>query len=311
MIELKIEDPKELAYWSILNAYFWRQSIHAINLIKSVISVSGIFENGFLKTKKYYESSKELQKFLRDRIGKSIDVYEREVMEVNSQGVTLIPYNDERYPQLLKLIPHPPLMLYHKGPLMDFSNCIAVVGRRKLSSYGHILARDISRKLVKEGYTIVSGLARGVDTEAHVGALHEGGKTIAVLPCNFNQIYPEENSNLLLDVLINGCALSMTPPHTELEKSRFVHRNRIISGISKAVIIAETDGVGGSARQIEFAFRQKKVVFILKPKGNAEAVIGFEKFVNEGAIPFNTPEDLILKIKNGSNFKTANQMKLD
>jgi DNA processing protein len=295
---MKIDDVRELAYWSILNNYFWRKSQEALQVIKNVDSISKLFENGFLKSKEYSKLSEEAKIIFKQYIGKDIDMYEREAASSIKQNINLIPYSDERYPTLLHDVPNPPLLLYHKGPLLDFTNCIALVGRRNLSSYGHIKAREIARKLAKENYTVVSGLARGVDTEAHVGALQEDGKTIAVLPTNFNEIYPNENINLLLDITVKGAAITMTPPHVSLVKSRFVHRNRIISGMSKAVIIAETDGFGGSARQIEFSEGQNRPTFILKPKGNAEAVEGYEKYMKQGLISFTEPEELIEMIKN-------------
>jgi DNA processing protein len=223
--------------------------------------------------------------------------YQRIIDSSEKTGVTIIRYVDKEYPQLLRsaedhfhAFQDPPLVLFHKGTLFDFENCVGIVGTRECSLYGHIMARRLGRAVARLGYTVVSGLARGVDTEAHCGALEvPGGKTVSILAW-MNPVYPAENTELSNDIAARGALLSERYlPGTKFGTTapgNFVERNRIISGISRCIIAVESGPEGGSVHQARIARAQGRKVFVVKPKkGNKRALEGFKLLTSEGATP--------------------------
>jgi DNA processing protein len=233
-------------------------------------------------------SSKTLEecKKLKDRLDKG--------------GIRLIKFFDADFPVQLKMLrgqkEGTPILLLHHGVLTKFQRCVAIVGTRVLSQYGHMMARKLAKQLATEGCTIVSGLARGTDTEAHCGALEAArGRTIAVAAW-LEPIYPEENIELASDITKHGCVVSefyAAGPGGAIPSS-FVRRNRITSGLSDCVIAIESDEKGGTAHQVEFALSQKRKVFVLKPRaGDARAQRGYLYFVKKGAVPFKKAETIL------------------
>lgn len=236
----------------------------------------------------------KINNFINSASKVDIDQYQKRISELIDNGVSIIPIFDDRYPQLLKLIDKPPLVIYAKGSMSQFEKCVAIAGSRNLSHYGHKIAREISREIAKEGYIVVSGLARGTDTEAHCGALDVGGRTIAVLPNSIANIYPDENERLSQDIMNNGALISESAGIRKLQKYNFVERNRITSGMSIALLLIESSDVGGTAHQFKFALKQKKPVFALKPReGDLYAMAGHNKFVKEGATSVEYISDIV------------------
>jgi DNA processing protein len=164
------------------------------------------------------------------------------------------------------------------------------------------MARVLCQELAHAGYTIVSGLARGTDTEAHCGALDVGGKTIAVMANNINEIYPPENEKLSLDIIKSGALLSESTVFKKLERSNFVLRNRITSGLSKCLVVIESGDTRGTMHQINIASEQHKPIFLLKPiEMNNAFTNDFIDFLKLGAIPFNSSNEILNKIQNNYN----------
>ena len=224
----------------------------------------------------------------------NFSAYKSEIIRIENSGVNLIPFYSEKYPERLKEISDPPFLLYHKGTLIDYNNCVAIVGTRNLSHYGHKRAREISNILAKNGYTIVSGLARGTDTEAHCGALDAGGKTIAILAGHIEDIFPKENSKLSSDILESGAILSEISTFEKTHKGRFIERNRLTSGISECVIVIESEGTGGTLHQVNLAIEQGRKVFVLEPlETDKKAFKGFKEFIKLGAVPFNSVDTIL------------------
>ena len=219
---------------------------------------------------------------------------------LKKRSVKLVKFFDEDYPPQLRSLRSqkegPPILLLHSGTLTDFQKCVAIVGTRVLSHYGHMMARKLAKQLAGKGFTIVSGLARGTDTEAHCGALEATrGRTIAIPPW-FEPIYPGENSELANDIRKRGCILSefYAAVAGGLIRSAFVKRNRITSGLSGCVIAIESDETGGTAHQVELALAQGRVVFVLKPRsGDTRAQRGYKRFVKQGAAPFKNIETIL------------------
>lgn len=237
-------------------------------------------------------------------------LYQDEIMRIEQSDIHLILQDSAKYPEKLRCIDDPPILLYHKGKLMDFDNCVAITGRRSVSDYGRKKSREISRFIAKNGYTIVSGLALGVDTEAHHGALEVGGKTIAILAGDVESISPKANTKLASDILESGAILSEISKIEKIHKGRFIERNRLISGISECLIVIESNGTGGTKHQVNLAMKQGKKVFVMKPTGTDEdAMNGFREFVKCGAMPFESPDTIIDFLAN--NKVTPKKMTLD
>lgn len=283
----------ELTLLSILNDYNKFQYNEVIELLDKFQSINKIFEIPQNELERVV-THKKASKFIEFRDKFNYEAYSKFINELRHKNISIFPFYHEKYPTLLKDIKNPPLVLFHKGSLMDFSNCIAVVGTRNLSHYGHKMARKLCQELAQSGYTIVSGLARGTDTEAHCGALDVGGNTIAVMANNINDIYPPENEKLGLDIVKSGALLSEITTFRKLERSNFVLRNRITSGMSKCVVVIESGSTKGTTHQINIASEQQRPTFVLKPiKLDNTNAIDFNNFVNMGVIPFSSSNEIL------------------
>jgi DNA processing protein len=241
---------------------------------------------------------KAYQKIRESLSNTDLSMYADEVARILTSGTHLIPYDSDQYPDQLKDLADPPLLLYHKGNLMDFKNCIAIIGTRSPSEYGKTVARQLSSSFVRSGYTIVSGLAAGIDTEAHRGALADGGKTIAILAGHIDDIYPRSNYSLSEEIMQTGAIISEVSAFVKTHKGRFISRNRLTSGLSQCVIAVESHGGGGTLRQVTTAQSQGKPVFVCRPDGgNTESAKGFAELCNRGAIPIDSADDVIYHLK--------------
>ena len=173
---------------------------------------------------------------------------------MQSAGVQAICIEDEKYPQILKEIADAPLVLYIKGsPECLVSPAVAIVGSRRASLYGMGMAQVFAAKLAESGLTVVSGMARGIDTAAHQGAIKAGGVTIAVLGCGLNYVYPPENDLLAKSIFNTGAVISEFPMETPPASFNFPRRNRIISGLSRGVLVVEAALKSGALITSDFA----------------------------------------------------------
>lgn len=223
---------------------------------------------------------------------------ERDLHRLEERGISVIAYSEDNYPIKLKKITNPPLILYHKGKLKRFEKCIAIVGKRNSTYFGRKNAREFAQKLAEQRYIIVSGLARGIDTEAHLGCLDSNGNTIAVLAGDVDSVYPPENRELAIDIANSGAIISEY--EGGYQQKRFIERNRIISGLSECVTIVESDGTGGTAHQFNLAVQQHRPVFVLKPLDKSRiSWKGYVDFVNKGGISVESVDELLSKLKTG------------
>ena len=174
-------------------------------------------------------------------------------------------YDDEKYPRTLKEIYNPPKKLYVNGNIENFNSpCLAVVGSRNNTEYGEKWCKYFVKEFVKYGITIVSGMAVGIDAIAHKTALKYGGKTIAVLPSGFNNIFPKENMELYKQILnSNNTAVTEYASNTKANSKRFLERNRIVSGLSLAVLVVEAAYRSGTSVTARIALSQGKKVFCI------------------------------------------------
>lgn len=202
--------------------------------------------------------------------------------------------SNKQYPALLKEIANPPKQLYMLGLLPRSAPCIAIVGSRKFTAYGKEVTARLAYDLASIGITVVSGLALGVDTIAHKAALEANGKTVAVLGCGLDQIYPLSNRDLAKRILAGGGALlseyeAGTPPY----KSNFPARNRIITGISLGVVITEAAAHSGALITANFALEQDRLVFAVPGAITSKSSEGANNLLKSGAIPVTEARDVL------------------
>jgi DNA processing protein len=209
--------------------------------------------------------------------------------------ITAITINNENYPKLLKEISDPPPIIYVKGNtdiLNDLS--IGIVGSRKATNIGKDITFFLAQKLSQKGITVISGLAEGIDSEAHLGAIAGYGKTIAVLGNSLDYIYPASNNYLAKKIIDNGGAIiSEYFPYTKTEKYFFVARNRIISGLSKGVLITEATEKSGALITADFAIEQNRNVYSIPGDITKKQSVGTNYLLKQGAKVVTTPSDIL------------------
>lgn len=205
-----------------------------------------------------------------------------------------IPLGDSRYPLLLASIKDPPAVLYALGnpDLLDL-RAVAVVGSRKASEYGRWTAASLGGLLAGRGVAVVSGLAAGIDAEAHRGALEAGGPTIAVMGCGIDLCYPAANRPLWREIRKRGLILSEYPPGTKAAPYTFPRRNRIISGLCEATVVAGAGLHSGALITAELAVDQGRWVYAVPGNINSLFQTGSNQLLREGAIPLTVLADLL------------------
>lgn len=233
----------------------------------------------------------------------SLEMAENIVRETQKRGYEVIGYDDEKYPNRLRNIYASPAVLYVSGDLGDIDNSVlvAVVGSRVPSPYGHDAAVKISSEIAKSGITVVSGLADGIDTAAHIGTVKAGGKTIAVLGCGLDVYYPKVNAKLQNYIAKNGAVISEYPLGTKPNSCNFPIRNRIISGISLGVLVVEASVRSGSLITANCAVEQGKDVFSVPGSIFSDLSRGTFKLLYEGAIPVSCGNDIVNEYKRQYN----------
>jgi DNA processing protein len=222
------------------------------------------------------------------------DPLKTELDLIAALGIRVLPYTHPDYPPPLAEIYDPPVVLFLRGELSAadaFS--IGIVGSRRATAYGRDVAERLARELAEVGFTIVSGLARGVDTAAHAGALSAGGRTVGVLGCGVDIAYPASNRGLIERMAKEGAVLSEFAPGTTPDAWRFPARNRIISGLSKGVLIIESPENSGAMITINYALEQGREVFAVP--GNVETGLnaGCHRLLREGACLVEKAQDVL------------------
>ncbi len=213
---------------------------------------------------------------------------------IEAQGIKILTWMDEAYPTRLKEIDQPPPVLYIRGDyLMDDLFAVAIVGTRKITPYGRQVTEEIASYLASNGITVVSGLARGVDAVAHQAALKAGGRTIAVLGSGVDKIYPPEHRGLAEQMMTCGAVISDYAVGTPPDASNFPPRNRIISGLSLAVVVIEAAETSGALITAEFAAAQGREIFAVPGSILAPQSKGTNRLIRNGAQPLLTPVDLM------------------
>jgi len=201
--------------------------------------------------------------------------------------------NSPEYPDELKNIYYPPKSLYVKGLALDsLQPRVAIVGSRKCTAYGRAIAGELARDLAAMGIVVVSGLAKGIDAAAHSGALRTG-KTISVLGCGFDFIYPKENKNLYQLIPEQGAIITEYPDDTPPISQNFPGRNRIISGLSLGVIVVEATRKSGALITADFALEQNKEVMVVPGHIKSPSSAGCHELIKAGAALVTTADDVL------------------
>ncbi|MCK4904958.1 DNA-processing protein DprA [bacterium] len=209
----------------------------------------------------------------------------QEISLIEKLGIEIITFQDSDYPPLLKNISSFPLLLYVKGNFQeqDYKMPIAIVGTRKSTYYGNSITSELAGNLTQAGFTIVSGMARGIDTSAHQSALKQKGRTVAVLGSGLNFIYPRENKKLSEEIAQNGVLVSEFPMNTSPDRFNFPRRNRIISGLSLGVVVVEAGEKSGAIITANLALEQGRDVFAIPGKIDSKYTQGTHRLIQDGA----------------------------
>jgi DNA processing protein len=218
----------------------------------------------------------------------------RELRAAQAVGCQIVTWGDQGYPPLLKTIEDPPPVLYVKGDLGDPAvPAIAVVGSRRPSTYGKVVAEQLAGELAACGITVVSGLARGIDSVAHLSTMERDGRTIAVLGCGLSYMYPPENRRLAERISHQGAVVSEFPMRTKPDRLNFPLRNRIISGLSLGTVVVEAGERSGALITAQWALEQGRDVFAVPGNVTAPTSRGTNRLIKMGAKLVERVEDIL------------------
>ena len=261
-----------------------------------LINTSGIGPISFKKALDFYgDVEKALSEISKTKETCSVERAEEEILTAEIKHVKIISMEDDLYPYNLKQIEDCPPILYAYGntDLLKNDNALAIVGSRNASISACRLARQIASEMAAKDIVIVSGMARGIDAAAHEGALTEKGKTIAVLGTGIDVVYPKENESLYKEISKKGLILSEFPFHTKPQASNFPRRNRIVSGLSKGVLVVEANIHSGSLITAHQALDQGRDVYATPGTPYDGKSAGCNKLLKEGAMLVETAEDIL------------------
>ncbi len=285
-----------------------------LNRIKAWIKLISTAEIGNSKAIKLAQMLGEPEEFMGSASGKLKDIsfisefakeqlsqelppqkWEYTANLIEKYKIKFISILDEKYPPLLKNIFDPPPFLFYRGTLFkeDFRRTFAIVGTRKASNYGKLMTKRIGSKLAESGFTIVSGLAYGIDTISHISALESNKRTFAIMGTGVDQIYPSRNIYLADKIIENGALISEFIPGSKAERWNFPTRNRIISGVSIGCLIVEGSKRSGALLTAKFALDQNRDIFALPGDINRQQAEGPNYLIKLGAKIVTSTKDIL------------------
>ncbi len=239
---------------------------------------------------------------------------EAELARLDRLGVAVLTWDDAEYPVLLaqlRAIDHAPPVLYLRGTLTETDEwALAVVGTRAVTPYGRQVVHQLVTELAANGLTIVSGLARGLDSDAHRAALEVGGRTIAVLPCGLDMIYPPEHRQLAAEIIRHGALVTIFPPGTQPLRVNFSPRNRVISGLARGVLVVEAGEKSGALITASHALEQGREVFAVPGNITAQGSTGTNRLIQDGAHPVISAQDVlsVLNLERVAEYTSARRV---
>lgn len=218
----------------------------------------------------------------------------RELQWVQEAGVEAITWKEAEYPALLRVVDGAPSVLYVRGRLTSQDEwAVAIVGTRRATTYGREVAQVLGTELARAGVTVVSGLALGIDTAAHRAAMEAGGRTIAVLGSGVDQIYPPQNRGLALSIVQQGALISEYALGTRPDANNFPPRNRIISGLSRCIVVVEAGERSGALITARFAAEQGRELFAVPGSILSPGSAGCNQLIQQGAVPLLSVNDVL------------------
>lgn len=236
-------------------------------------------------------SAKLVSNIIKARQDISLDEVWENILNL---GITVLTWEDSDYPSRLREVSPSPPVLYIRGEIKPEDEwAVALVGTRRMTAYGRQVTERITTHLVQAGITLVSGLARGIDGAAHQAALQAGGRTLAVLGCGVDRVYPPDHRKLAAQIMEQGALISDYPPGTAPEASNFPPRNRIISGLSMATVVVEAGQKSGALITAEFAVEQGREVFAVPGNVLAPQSKGPNRLIQDGARVLLDPQEIL------------------
>jgi len=284
----------DLTYWIALKSIEGVGNLGFKNLVDALGNPRNVFDASIQTLKVIPGIGEKTAAHIKDfqqwqDADKSLEVTER--LQAN-----IVTYRDPLYPHNLLNIYDFPVFLYVRGDLREEDTNIAVVGSRMATTYGKFSTERLCRELALKGITIVSGLARGIDSAAHRGALAGKGRTIAVLGCGLDVVYPSENEKLFNEIAENGAVITEFPPGTPPSAPNFPSRNRIISGISLGVVVVEAGEKSGSLITARIALDQGREVFAVPGNIDSAGSRGTHQLIKQGAKLIENVDDILDEI---------------
>jgi DNA processing protein len=287
---------EEWKYWIALKMVQGVGEVLFRNLLAKFNNPKGVFEANLSEIQRVEgigeKTAKEIKGF------KDWNKAEEEVSKIRKSGFNLILLKNSNYPSNLFNTYNPPPFLYIKGDILPKDDtAIAIVGTRTPDSYGRLVTERLGEELSVRGVTIVSGMARGIDSIAHMAALKRGGRTIAVLGSGLDIIYPAENKKLYEEISNKGAVISEFPLGSPPESVNFPKRNRVISGLSLGVVIVQASDKSGSLITASLALEQNREVFAVPGNIGTKLSRGTNKLIKQGAKLVESVEDILSEIE--------------
>ena len=273
---------ENIKYWLWFSLAAGKQRVSANKLLEN-FSPEEIYKMSESELRREGVSGGELLDALSN---KDLRAAEKELAVANKYNIQLVCPEDENYPEDLKNIDDPPYVLYRRGTSDETGDDrlrIAIIGSRRASDYGLKIAYELAFELAKRGVVIISGMATGIDSAAHDGAVDAGGKTIAVLGCGVNVVYPKENSSRMINIMKNGEVMTEFPFDTPPYRWNFPQRNRMISGLAHGVIVVEAEEVSGTTITAKLALEQGKELFAVPGNISSPNSVGTNRLIKNGA----------------------------
>jgi len=276
--------------------------------LNSLLSIFGSAKDIFVAPPSQLKSQGNLTDLAFGNLTKNrnYDYIENTLRDMESKQMIFMSRDHERFPTLLAAIPDPPVGIFCVGELpAEDTHKVAIIGSRRCTEYGKIATGLLAKPLAESDIVIVSGMARGVDSMAHRGALEGGGKTIAVLGCGADICYPAENVHLRAAIIENGCIISEYPPGQRPIAAFFPARNRIISGLCRVIIVAEASKKSGTLITVDQATEQGRDVLAVPGNINSPLSAGTNSLIREGAIPVTDYTDVLFALGLSSQKDTS------
>ena len=278
---------------------YWINNIPGIGLtwtgrlLEHFGSPKAVFEASEDELAKIYKLGQK--KIIDIQNSKNIDKIKKSIKLLENKGIEFVLRNEQKYPKKLAEIYNPPWILYYRGNLpSEDKPSIAIVGARNCTEYGSQVTRILARKLAEYGFQVISGMARGIDSCAHKGALDcEYGKTYGILGCGIDTCYPEENIDIFMQTIHNGGIISEYPMYTIASAGNFPMRNRIISGLADALLVVEARKKSGSLITVDLALEQGKEVYVIPGRMDDPLSEGCNNLIKMGAKLVTSVEDII------------------